>query len=99
METMDITPEQAQLIDGSPIRAMRLQARASIIWKILSNFIVAILSGAAGGGGGLIITPLMVLLGLTPAEAVGTGKFGGFGISLGASSRFFREKIGYQGLA
>lgn len=35
----------------------------------------------------------MVLLGLSPAQAIATAKFGGFGISAGASSRFFREKI------
>jgi uncharacterized membrane protein YfcA len=57
------------------------------------NLLAAILSGASGGGGGLISTPLLVILGLSPAQAIATAKFGGFGISLGASSRFFREKI------
>lgn len=51
------------------------------------------LSGAAGGGGGLISTPFMVILGLSPASAIATAKFGGFGLALGSSSRFFREKI------
>jgi uncharacterized membrane protein YfcA len=52
------------------------------------------LSGAAGGGGGIVSgVPLLILLGLPPAQAVATARFGGFGISLGASSRFFREKI------
>lgn len=57
------------------------------------NFFVAVLSGASGGGGGLVGTPFMVLLGLSPAQAIATAKFGGFGISLGATSRFFKEKI------
>jgi uncharacterized protein len=57
------------------------------------NFIAAALSGAAGGGGGLISTPVMIMLGLSPAQAAATAKFGGIGISLGASSRFFKEKI------
>ncbi len=35
----------------------------------------------------------MVILGLSPASAIATAKFGGFGISAGASSRFFKEKI------
>jgi uncharacterized membrane protein YfcA len=37
--------------------------------------------------------PLLIILGLNPAQAVATARFGGFGISLGASLRFFREKI------
>lgn len=57
------------------------------------NFIAATLSGAAGGGGGLVTVPFMVTLGLSPATAIATAKFGGFGISAGASSRFFKEKI------
>lgn len=57
------------------------------------NFIAAILSGASGGGSGIISTPLMVLLGLPPATAIATAKFGGFGMSLGSSSRFFKEKM------
>lgn len=59
----------------------------------IANLMAATLSGASGGGGGLIISPLLVLLGLSPVQAIATGKFGGFGISFGASSRFFREKI------
>lgn len=57
------------------------------------NLVASILSGASGGGGGLISTPLMVLLGLTPAQAIATGKFGGLGIALGTSIRFRKEKI------
>jgi uncharacterized membrane protein YfcA len=59
----------------------------------LVNLVASTLSGAAGGGGGLISVPFMVTLGLSPATAIATAKFGGFGISAGASSRFFREKI------
>lgn len=57
------------------------------------NLLAAGLSGAAGGGGGLISVPFMVILGLSPATAIATAKFGGFGISAGSSARFFREKI------
>ncbi len=58
------------------------------------NLLASTLSGAAGGGAGLISgVPLLILLGLSPAQAVATTRFGGFGISLGASSRFFREKM------
>jgi len=52
-----------------------------------------VLSGASGGAGGMIATPFMVLLGLTPAQAIATAKFSGFGVSAGASSRFFKEKL------
>lgn len=38
-------------------------------------------------------TPLMILLGLPASSAIATGKFGGLGISLGASTRFYKEKI------
>jgi hypothetical protein len=57
------------------------------------NLLAATLSGASGGGGGLIATPFLVLLGLSPASAIATAKFGGFGLSVGASARFFKEKI------
>jgi uncharacterized protein len=62
----------------------------------LVNLVAATLSGAAGGGGGLISVPFMVTLGLSPATAIATAKFGGFGISAGASARFFREKITHR---
>lgn len=57
------------------------------------NLIAGTLSGASGGGGGLISVPVMVTLGMSPATAIATAKFGGFGISAGTSARFFREKL------
>lgn len=57
------------------------------------NTLAAALSGVAGGGGGLISTPFLVLLGLPPSTAISTAKFGGFGLSVGSSARFFKEKI------
>lgn len=59
----------------------------------LINLLVCAFSGAAGGGGALITTPVMVLLGLTPAQAIATAKFNGFGVSLGTTGRFWREKL------
>jgi uncharacterized membrane protein YfcA len=35
----------------------------------------------------------MVLLGLSPAQAIATAKFSGLGSTLGASSRFYKEKL------
>ncbi|MGH7240630.1 MAG: sulfite exporter TauE/SafE family protein [Candidatus Saccharimonadales bacterium] len=55
--------------------------------------IASTLSGAAGGGGGMITTPFMVVLGLSPATAIATAKFGGLGLATGASSRFFKEQM------
>ena len=43
--------------------------------------------------GAIISTPLMVVLGLSPPQAIATAKFSGFGVSLGASTRFYKEKI------
>lgn len=49
-------------------------------------FGAAILSGIAGAGGGFITTPLAIFLGLTPAQAVATGKFNGVAITVGSLS-------------
>ncbi len=55
------------------------------------NLLASALSGVTGGGGGLISTPFMVFLGLSPATAIATAKFGGLGISMGTSARFYKE--------
>lgn len=48
------------------------------------GFILAIFSGIAGGGGGFIMTPMLILFGLSPAQAVATGKLGGFSMAIGS---------------
>jgi uncharacterized protein len=50
----------------------------------LAGFLMAILSGIAGAGGGFVMTPLGILLGLTPAQAVATGKFSGLSVTVGS---------------
>ena len=45
---------------------------------------VSVVSGIAGAGGGFILTPLGIFLGLTPAQAVSTGKFNGLSASVGS---------------
>lgn len=50
------------------------------------GFIMAILSGIAGAGGGFVMTPLLIFLGLTPAQAVSTGKFNGLAVTVGSLS-------------
>ncbi len=47
-------------------------------------FVVSIAGSVAGAGGGFIMTPLLIFLGLSPAQAVSTGKVGGLAVSLGA---------------
>ena len=54
-----------------------------LIYFIIGT-IMSVVSGIAGGGGGFITTPLMVFLGLSPAQAVITGKLGGVMMSLGS---------------
>jgi uncharacterized membrane protein YfcA len=50
-----------------------------------AGFLMSILGGIAGGGGGFVMTPLAIFLGLTPAQAVSTGKFAGHECSGGQS--------------
>lgn len=46
--------------------------------------LMSVFSGIAGGGGGFIMTPLLIFLGLTPAQAVSTGKITGLTVTIGA---------------
>lgn len=48
----------------------------------VATFFTAIVSGIAGGGGGFVTTPLAIFLGLSPAQAVASGKIGGLAISV-----------------
>src|SRR6266403_3140402 len=45
---------------------------------------MAVLSGIVGGGGGFVMTPLLILLGLSPAQAVSTGKLSGLATTVGS---------------
>lgn len=69
-----------------------MEIKKVVIFGVI-NIAVGTLSGASGGAGSLISTPFMILLGLSPAQAIATAKFNGFGTSLGATSRFYHEKI------
>lgn len=46
--------------------------------------VMSVFSGIAGGGGGFVMTPLMIFLGLSPAQAVSTGKITGLTVTIGA---------------
>lgn len=53
---------------------------------------IGILSGLTGGGGGMLLTPLYIFLGLTPQQAVATGKLNGIGSAFGGLRAFRRTK-------
>ncbi len=55
-------------------------------------FFMSILSGIAGAGGGFVITPLAILLGLSPAQAVSSGKFNGVALTIGSLSGLRKQK-------
>ncbi|MDB5170794.1 MAG: rane protein of unknown function [Candidatus Saccharibacteria bacterium] len=52
----------------------------------VAGFISSIMSGIAGGGAAFITTPLAIFLGLTPGQAVATGKFSGLSVTIGSLS-------------
>lgn len=54
-----------------------------ILYSVI-GFGMSVIGGVSGGGGGFIMTPLAILLGLTPAQAVSTGKFSGLSITVGS---------------
>lgn len=49
-----------------------------------AGFLSSIMSGISGAGGGFIMTPLGILLGLSPAQAVSTGKISGLSVTVGS---------------
>lgn len=53
---------------------------------VCAAFVASVFSAIAGAGGGFITTPLLIFLGLTPAQAIATGKLGGFAVTVGALS-------------
>ena len=55
-------------------------------------FSMSIFSGFAGGGAGFIITPVAIFLGLTPAQAVSSGKFNGLATTIGSLSSLRAKK-------
>lgn len=59
----------------------------------MASFLMSILSGISGGGGGFVTTPLAIFLGLTPQQAIATGKIGGLGTTIGSLEGFQKEKI------
>jgi uncharacterized membrane protein YfcA len=60
------------------------------LWQLaiygLAGMVMSILSGIAGAGAGFVTTPLGILLGLSPSQAVASGKLNGLGVAIGALS-------------
>jgi len=59
----------------------------------LVNFGISILSGIGGAGGAAINTPLLIFLGLSPQQAIASGKINGLGISLGSVKGLVSAKV------
>lgn len=59
-----------------------------IALTFIVSFIASVISGFGGGGGGFIMTPYYIWIGLTPQQAVATGKLGGVGVAAGALTAF-----------
>ncbi|HLG90968.1 MAG TPA: sulfite exporter TauE/SafE family protein [Candidatus Saccharimonadales bacterium] len=67
------------------------------IWQILAVFVLtfgaSVFSGMAGGGGGFIVLPILIALGLSPQQAVATGKLSAFGIGFGSIAAFKKKSF------
>lgn len=68
-----------------------MDALGLVIYGV-AGFLAAIFSGIAGGGGGFVMTPLAIFLGLTPAQSVASGKFGGLSVTIGSLFGMRRER-------
>lgn len=68
---------------------------------VVVSFFTSIMSGVSGAGGGFIMTPLSIAVGLTPAQAVSTGKIAGLMVTIGSLSglRKSNEKVAIAKIA
>jgi len=49
-----------------------------------AGLLMSILSGIAGAGAGFVMSPLAIVLGLSPAQAISSGKFNGLAVTIGS---------------
>jgi len=65
--------------------------------ELILTFLVgagaSVISGLIGAGGGAVRVPYLLFLGLPPQIAIGTGKFGAFGVTIGSIAKF--KNTGY----
>lgn len=66
---------------------------AELVIYAAASFITSAMSGMAGGGGGFIMTPLLIFLGLSPAQAVATGKISGLAVTVGSLQGLRTHKV------
>ncbi|MDB5187197.1 MAG: rane protein of unknown function [Candidatus Saccharibacteria bacterium] len=59
-----------------------------IILLFFGGLITGVLSGISGGGAGMLMIPLMIAVGLSPQQAVATGKMSALGSAFGGLSAF-----------
>ena len=63
-----------------------------VIYAVVS-LVASVFSSIAGAGGGFIVTPLLIFLGLTPAQAIASGKFMGLSITLSNLRVTSKQKV------
>ncbi|HJQ09382.1 MAG TPA: sulfite exporter TauE/SafE family protein [Candidatus Saccharimonadales bacterium] len=59
-----------------------------VVLTFFVSLFASILSGISGGGGAFILTPYYIFIGLSPQQAVATGKVGGLGVAGGSLIAF-----------
>lgn len=59
-----------------------------VILTFFISLFASILSGISGGGGAFILTPYYIFIGLSPQQAVATGKVAGLGVAGGSLTAF-----------
>lgn len=64
-----------------------------VILTFFVSLFSSFLSGMSGGGGALILTPYYIFIGLSPQQAVATGKFAGLGVMTGSLTAFKGEGL------
>lgn len=65
------------------------------IWllTLVVSFFIGVLSAFTGGGGGMLGVPFFLAIGLTPIQALGTGKFSGLAIAAGSVPKFLKQNV------
>lgn len=61
-------------------------------WLVVLTFVITavmgVISGMSGGGGGLVTIPYFIAIGMPPANALATAKFGALGTTTGSLTAF-----------
>lgn len=69
-----------------------MEAHELVIYGVVC-FVANAFGGIAGGGAGFITTPLLIFLGLSPAQAISSGKFAGLAVTAASLQRLQKEKL------